>query len=253
MPGCSRVSGRAATHHARRASATALLAALLLLPALPRAEAQMLPPPIAAPPSLPALSFTQSGVPAEATAEDGVRARERALASGRRLAWQRLTTEAGLPGLPLGDAQIEEMVSSIVIEEERIAPTRYTGRITVNFDPSRVRAALAGRVPGIAPPPPPAPSGPASTWVEAVATFRSMGEWLELRRRLMAAPPVASVAVQGIAADSARLRLGLRVPPPVAAEELAMLGVVLAPYAAPAPGAAPGLQESWYVGLAGAR
>ncbi|WP_135469289.1 hypothetical protein [Crenalkalicoccus roseus] len=245
MPGSRTASGRAATHHARILSATALLA--LALAAGP-AAAQVLPPPMApmaAP--LPELNFTQSGVPAEATAPDGVQARTRALASGRRIAWQRLIEEAGLPAVPLGDAQIEELVSSIIIEQERIAPTRYSGRITVNFDPSRVRAALAGRVPGMpAPSPEPVarPTGPASTWLDAVATYRSMGEWLELRRRLGAAPPVASVTIQGIATDQARLRLGLRAPPPVAAEELAALGLALAPAAGMGPG------ETWLLGLA---
>jgi len=249
MRGRKPVAGQAATHHARRTFATALL--MLALLAAPPAVAQLLPPVAApdAPPAAPVLNFSQQGVPAEATAENAVLARERALASGRRTAWERLTSEAGLPdGVALSDAQIEEMVRSIVIEQERITPTRYAGRITVNFNPERVRSVLAGRIPGLAAPEPATPprfTGPASNWLEAVATYRSMGEWLELRRRLSAASPVASVRVEAIAVDQARLRLGLRAPPPVAAEELAVLGVALAPAVQAGPG------ETWHMGLAG--
>jgi hypothetical protein len=255
--------GRGGNNHARAPFATAMLLLLgaiapLVLPPAP-AAAQLLPP-LA---SEGVLNFTQQGVPAEATAENGVLARERALAAGRRLAWERLVAEAGAPPTPLADGTIENMVSSIVIEQERTTPTRYSGRITVNFNPSRVRAQLAGRAPGlpreVAQEVPPgiagAPAGaafgaPASNWVEAVATYRSMAEWLELQRRLRSAAPVAAVEVQAIAVDAARLRLGLRAPPPVAAGELAGLGVALVP-TGPGAGTGAGPGESWRLGLAG--
>ncbi|GAA0605282.1 hypothetical protein GCM10009416_48500 [Craurococcus roseus] len=83
--------------------------------------------------------------------------------------------------------------------------------------------------------------------MEAVATYRSLGEWLELRRRLTGAAPVASVDIVGIAVDAARLRIGLRAPAPAAADELAALGIALAPVRG---GAAPA-GETWRVGLAG--
>lgn len=233
-----------------------LLTALALgLPAAP-AGAQVLPPPVpAAAPTDSAglLNPTQRGVPAEATAENGVLARERALAAGRRAAFQQMAAEAGITAPNLSDSQIEDMVSSIVIEQERTSPTRYSGRITVNFNPNRVRSVLGGRVPGLPPvagetsaPPPSAATGtPASNWVEAVATYRSMAEWLELQRRLRGAGPVATVDVRAIAVDAARLRLGLRAPTEIAAGDLAGLGVALVP----ATGTRPG--ESWRVGLAG--
>lgn len=256
-------NSRGGDNHARALPATAAL----LLAAL-GATVAALPPPAAAQGLSPfatelgggVLNTTQTGVPAEATAENGVLARERAHAAGRRLAWERLVAEAGAPPVQLSDSAIENMVSSIVIEQERTTPTRYSGRITVNFNPSRVRAQLAGRAPGIpreaataatpegAPPGVAAapPAAPASNWVEAVATYRSMAEWLELRRRLRGAGPVASVEVQGIAVDAARLRLGLRAPPPVAAGDLAGLGIAMVP----ALGAG-GAGETWRLGLAG--
>jgi len=137
----------------------------------------------------------QRGVPAEATAENGVLAREKALAAGRRIAWERMLAETGQPGGNISDRQIEDMVSSIVIEQERTGPTRYSGRITVNFNPSRVRQAIGGG--GAAPIAGNAETtgrilaGPASQWVEAIATYHSLGEWLELQRRLKAAKPRA--------------------------------------------------------------
>jgi hypothetical protein len=272
--------GRREINHARRTAATAArrlravaaaLAALLAVAAAAPAFAQFSSPEQPAATAAAGPSLTQRGIPAEATAENGVLARERALASGRRLAWERLASEAGASPGALSDARIEAMVSSIVIEQERVTPTRYTGRITVNFDPNRVRSALGARGGATAaaggggggaaepavrggegtaalPPVAGAPQGPpASNWVDAVATYRSLGEWNELRRRLSGAGPVASVDIVGIAVDAARLRIGLRAPAQVAAGDLAALGIAMIPLR----GTAPGLGETWRVGLAG--
>lgn len=262
MLGCRTGSGRAApvgrggNNHARALFATAAL--LLAGMAAGAAGAQGLPPPDSeGMPAIesagPVLNLSQHGVPAEATAENGVLARERALAAGRRTAWERLLAEAGAPPIQLSDSQIENLVSSIVIEQERTSPTRYSGRITVNFNGAKVRPMLAGRTPALPPvagAPGPggggaAPTGPASNWLDAIANYRSMGEWLELRRRLQSAGAVASVEIVGITVEAARLRLGLRAPPQVAAGDLAGLGIALAPAA----GVGPGL--AWRVGLAG--
>jgi hypothetical protein len=262
---------RRGNNHARRTAATAAAAAtvacLLAAAAAPPAAAQAMPSEQQQPFAAAGPSLTQRGIPAEATAENGVLARERALASGRRIAWERLAAEAGASPGSLSDSRIEAMVSSIVIEQERITPTRYSGRITVNFDGGRVRSALGSRggsVAGAGESAPPGRGGeattaaaaalpsvaerqgpPASNWVEAVATYRSLNEWIELKRRLSGAGPVASVDVQGIAVDAARLRLGLRAPTQAAASDLAAFGIALVPVR----GAAAG--ETWRVGLAG--
>lgn len=237
--------------------AAGLVAGMLLALAAGQAGAQV-PPPYAGQPAAPAepaavsLSFTQRGVPAEASAENGVLAKERALAAGRRAAWEKLLAEAGTSGPSLSDGQIDDMVNSIVIEQERTSPTRYSGRITVNFNPNRVRGALGSRIPGLAPAAAPggaagtpAAGGPASNWVEVVATYRSMAEWLDLMRRLKGAGQVATVDVQAIAVDAARLRLGLRAPTESVIGDLAGLGIQLVPAVGPRPG------EAWRVGLAG--
>lgn len=263
-------AGRGGLNHARRAAATAArmvagAAALLLAAALPAPAQTSYDQQFSAGATGP--SLTQRGIPAEATAENGVLARERALAAGRRLAWEKLAAEAGASPGSLSDNRIEAMVTSIVIEQERVTPTRYSGRITVNFDAGRVRSALGSRgsaivaggagggegappreggaagLPAIAAPP---PGPPASSWVDAVATYRSLNEWLELRRRLSGAAPVATVDVVGIAVDAARLRIGLRAPAPAAAGELSGLGIALVPAARGA-----GTGETWRVGLAG--
>ncbi|TDH62240.1 hypothetical protein E2C06_12690 [Dankookia rubra] len=236
--------------------ATLVLAWGLILAGPGPALAQVPPPSAgepaaaAAEPAAASLNFTQRGVPAEASAENGVLAKEKALAAGRRAAWSKLLAEAGTSGPGLSDQQIDDMVSSIVIEEERTSPTRYSGRITVNFNPNRVRSQLGGRVPGLAPvagggAAAPAPAGPASNWVDAVATYRSMAEWLDLVRRLKGAGQIASVDIQAIAVDAARVRLGLRGPTETVMGDLAGLGIQLVP----AVGARPG--ETWRVGLAG--
>jgi hypothetical protein len=259
-------AGRGGNNHARGRFATAALLLAYMSLGLPLgllawhpAAAQDLAAPDSAAMPAPSglLNLTQRGIPAEATAENGVLARDRALASGRRIAWDRLVAEVGASPINLSDSQIENLVSSIVIEQERTSPTRYTGRITVNFSQSRVRSALGSRLPGLAGTvapgeaavSAPAPASPASNWLEVVATYHSMGEWLELRRRLSGAGPVASVEIQALAVDAARLRLGLRAPPPIAAGELGALGIALMPTAGP--GLGPGFGESWRLGLAG--
>jgi hypothetical protein len=237
----------------RALGALALGLALTAAPALAQ-----LPPPAAGQPAAAAvaeppaasLNLTQRGVPAEASAENGVLAKEKALAAGRRAAWAKLLAEAGTSGPNLSDSQIDDLVSSIVIEEERTSPTRYSGRITVNFNSNRVRGQLGGRVPGLAPvtaspAAPAAGGGPASNWVDVVATYRSMAEWLDLVRRLKGAGQVASVDIQAIAVDAARVRLGLRGPTETVIGDFAGLGIALVP----AVGARPG--ETWRVGLAG--
>ncbi len=158
------------------------------------------------------------------------------------------------------------MTASIIIEEERTAPTRYTGRITVNFNPGRVRALAGGAIAGDAggggtngpAPDPGRPPGPVpvAATVEAVALYGSLQDWLELRRRLKAGlqdwlelrrrlkAGAARMDIVAISTDRARLRLSLRAAPGVAAEEFARQGVTMTPGSG-----APG--DAWRVGLAG--
>ncbi|MDO9500432.1 hypothetical protein [Falsiroseomonas sp.] len=211
--------------------------------------------------------LVQRGVPATATAETAVLAREQALNAGQRLAYERMAASLGL-NPNASTQQIESMVRSLVIESERITARTYTARITVNFNPQRV-AAAGGRIPaspdsaapaeGTQPSEAPAPamaSGPAVTTVDAMASYRSFAEWVEITRRLESAPPVARVQVVSVAGDQARLRLGLRSQAPEAALALASAGLALAP-ATPAPfdprSSAASTGEGWRLSLAGFR
>ncbi|RYI80842.1 MAG: hypothetical protein EON47_23740, partial [Acetobacteraceae bacterium] len=100
------------------------LAALVTLGVAAPAAGQYLPPaaaPFTAAPAAeapPPINLSQRGIPAEASAENGVLARDKALAAGRRLAWEKALSEAGLPATTLSDQRIEGLVSSIVIEQE---------------------------------------------------------------------------------------------------------------------------------------
>lgn len=221
MRGCSRRGWSSAVNHGARLGAMLIVMGLILL-ALP-AQAQQ-------------PEFSQRGVPAEATAENGVVARDRALASARRIAWGRVAGDNAARSLT--DGQIEALVESIVIEEERTGPTRYAGVVTVNFRRSGSQAVLSGVDPATAL----APRSMATVaTVDALARYGGMAEWLEIRRRLAAAPEVASIDVVAISIDRARLRIALRAAPPAAAEALAGSGIVLAPQT--------GAPDPWRVGL----
>ncbi|PWS35497.1 hypothetical protein DFH01_17990 [Falsiroseomonas bella] len=192
----------------------------------------------------------QSNVPAEATAENAVVARDRALVSGQRIAYGRMASELGLP-TNLSDQQIEALVASLVIESERVTQRGYSARITVNFrDPGQ--GGQSAEASHATPEGPAVQGGPAVTSVEATALYRSFPEYLEIKRRLGAAPAVARVEVLGIAGDMARLRLALRSVPPQAAADLAAAGLQVAPVQ-PVPGQATPGSEGWRLGLAGGR
>jgi len=217
-------AGRGDNHAPRRRAIglAAMLACILALPAAPLAQTADGDP------------LVQRNVPAEATAENAVVARDRALAAGQRIAYERMAAALGLP-TTASDREIEAQVASLVIESERITPRGYAARITVNFRP---QGAARG------PLPPQMAPGTAVASVEAVARYGSFPEYLDLTRRLTASGAVARVEVLAISGDQARLRLGLRSQPQEAAATLAQGGLALD---AGAPG------EGWRLGLAGGR
>jgi len=209
---------------------------------------------LAAPPALAQIAdmaaLTQRGVPADATAENGVVAQERAFTAGRRAAWDRIQGMFNTARRPT-DAELDRMVRSIVIEQETTSPQRYSGRLTIQFDPESVRSFVEGgevqaatQSAGPAPDAPVrvTPPTPILTTLEAVARYGSLNEWLEIRRRATAAG--VKLDVVGISTDRARLKLGLRIPVGLAPEALGQHGLRLAP----GTGAA---NDQWRLGLAG--
>lgn len=153
----------------------------------------------------------QRGVPAEATAENAVQARERAHAAARRTAWQRLAAATGSSQNP-SDSQLESMVSALIVEEERITGTRYVGRLTVQFASGTAGLSRSGgsgggvNIPGA---PAPTPAAPVAS-VGAATRFGSLAEWLEIRRRLTVADGISNVEIVALSTDAARMRLALR-------------------------------------------
>jgi hypothetical protein len=231
-------------NHARRLRAIALAAALgCALGLSGPARAELGDDEIEGTSAAAETPLIQRNIPAEATAENAVVARDRALVAGQRTAYERMAASLGLPA-NASDSDIQALVSSLVIESERITPRGYAARITVNFNPP---GGAAGSLAAQVPPPVPgaAPQGPTVASIEAVARYRSLPEYGDLTRRLSAQPSVARVEVVSVSGQQARLRLGLRSQPQDAAAEMAQGGLMLGP------GGAPG--EGWRLGLAGGR
>ena len=258
-----------ATHHVRRPRAIHPLCGAGMRAAIRGAVlgTALLTAPMALAQDDPAV---QRGVPAEATAANAVLAKERAIANAQRLAYQRYAAATGAnPNASAG--QIESMVTSMVVEQERSTLNGYSGRYTIRFrgagsssggGSSSVSAGgalppLSGpSAPAAAPaslPPGTPPILPLSSYLEAGTSFRSFDEWLALRRRLLAQPSVGSVDILAISTEGARLRIGLRSPPETAAGELAAGGIALAPSQPPGPNGLPSpvTGPGWRVGLAG--
>jgi hypothetical protein len=214
----------------------------------------------------------QRGVVAEATAANAVLAKERAIANAQRAAYQRYAAATGA-NPNASPSQIESMVTSMVVEQERSTLNGYSGRYTIRFrgagtSSSGAVASSGGGNSGALPPlggpsaPAAAPASlppgtppilPLSSYLEAGTNFRSFDEWLTLRRRLLAQPSVGSVDILAISTEGARLRIGLRSPPEAAAGALAAGGIALVPSQPPLPNGLPNpaTGPGWRVGLAG--
>ncbi len=219
-------------NHGRAAGAIATLATLLLTLFITAGQ----------PRAQDGNPLVQRDVPAEATAENAVVAKDRALAAGQRIAYQRMAAQLGMSP-NLSDRDIEALVASLVIESERITPRGYTARITVNFrQPGAYRGPLAaGEGPEVAGG---VPAGPASSTIEALASYRGLAEYAALTRQLSASRSVARVEVLGVSGTQARMRLSLRRPPGEAAGDLAEQGVSLLPASSEGDG-----REGWRLSL----
>jgi hypothetical protein len=87
--------------------------------------------------------YSVPGVEVDATAQSATLARDIALARGRPEAWQRLFRRLTPPSLwnqqPNPDAQqLERMILSLGINNERRSTTRYLAEVTYNFNPVEV-------------------------------------------------------------------------------------------------------------------
>jgi hypothetical protein len=177
-------------------------------------------------------------------------AQERAFAAGRRSAWDRIQGMVNAPRRPT-DAELDRMVRSIVIEQETTGPQRYSGRLTIQFDAdavqsfsegAEVRAATLPSGTASESPISMTPATPILGSLEATARYASLNEWLEIRRRVVAAG--ARLDVMAITIDRAYLNIGLRVPIGIAPETFGQHGLQLT--------RGSGAQnDQWRLGLAG--
>jgi hypothetical protein len=185
--------------------------------------------------------LVQRGVPAEASAENAVAARDAAIASARRIAFRRMAEQLGATAPSLSDSQIEGLVGAMIVEEERTTATRYIGRFTFQFQAGAVGAALNRPVQGLA-----GGGGglniPMAATGSITATVRtgSLPAWQEARRRMLQSGAVVRVEVLEISMDATRVRLGLSRSAEEAAAALSAMGLAVEPEGA-----------NWQVGLAG--
>ncbi|MBV7266581.1 heavy-metal-associated domain-containing protein [Erythrobacter sp. WH131] len=89
-------------------------------------------------PTASSADYEVRGIEVDERADTGEEAREQAWRRAQRLAWQQIE------GPPVSDSQLSSMVSSIVIQQERIGPKRYIATLGVIFDRQRAGRYLGG-------------------------------------------------------------------------------------------------------------
>lgn len=94
-------------------------------------------------------AYVVSGVTVDATAADAAQAQAQALAAAQRQAYARLVRRVTLPAdaaraPQVTPAQLEGLVASVDVNDERRSSTRYIGRVTVRFEANSVRTLLRG-------------------------------------------------------------------------------------------------------------
>ena len=93
--------------------------------------------------------FTVRNVAVDATAATAAAARDKALASAERLAFQRLLARLTLPSdarqLPkVGDAALADLTEGFEVQEEKHSTVRYIASLTYRFKPAPVEQLLRG-------------------------------------------------------------------------------------------------------------
>ena len=91
--------------------------------------------------------FAVKGVAVDATAESATAARDRALANGRPVAWQKLFRRLTPPTVwarqpQLDDNALQRIIRSVEVANERRSTTRYLAEISYNFNRGEVQRML---------------------------------------------------------------------------------------------------------------
>jgi hypothetical protein len=142
------------------------------------------------------------GIEVETTGKDAQEARLNGWKLAQRTGWQMLN------GPPMSDAQIESMVSAVVIEREQIGPRRYVARLGVVFDRERAGRFIAAGGAG------PAKSSPLLVIPVlysggAAQTFEVRGPWQRAWAEFRAgASPIDYVRASGAGGESLILTAG---------------------------------------------
>ncbi len=130
----------------RRLQLPAILLAVLAALAAAVVYAQLEGSDRGIPPIESATTLEVTGVNVDVSAKTGDEARLEGWRQAQAKAWQELwaKTTGGSPAQApkLANAELDEIVSSIVIEQEQIGPTRYIARLGVLFDRARAGALL---------------------------------------------------------------------------------------------------------------
>src|SRR5262249_55714248 len=101
--------------------------------------------PAAVPAAQPLDLFSIGGVKVDASAESATAARDLAMSQGRSLAWAKLYrrfTATALWGKlsSVPDTQLQRLMRSFEVANERRSTTRYLAEMTFHFNPAAVRA-----------------------------------------------------------------------------------------------------------------
>lgn len=100
------------------------------------------------------LQYTVTGVEVDVTAQDAAKARVKAIEEAQIKAFGVLATRLGgesggaiMATLP--PAEIGRLMASLSVEDERSAPGRYIGKLSITFLPEKVRAAFLAKGVGL--------------------------------------------------------------------------------------------------------
>ncbi len=156
--------------------------------------------------------YVVTGVPVDVTAADAATARDQAIVEGQRTAFamlmeQLLGTEQAATVPTPSDAQLSGMVQDFEVESERLSAVRYIGVMTYRFDAASIDAAI-GRTDDAAAgvTTDATPSGPLRT-LSVTVPITSLGDWVEIRRRLSGVPLVQRAEVRTLARTQGEIDL----------------------------------------------
>jgi len=149
--------------------------------------------------------FTIADIKVEATAQSPRAARDLAMLQGRPLAWsklfRRVTLQDAWSSEPkLTDGQLQGLILSVDLGNERRNTTRYLADVMYHFNPVAVRALLRKSNIAFA-------DDPALTHLMTNVRFATWADWTNILAQLGAVNAVTEVAVVGFEFNGAQIDL----------------------------------------------